>query len=289
MMDKRRSTESAEDGNTEGVRVLLDAGADPNARAKRGETPLHHAKRPETVQALLNAGADPNACTDDGRTPLHCTVESNTREAVQALLEAGADPNARGKRVHVWRDTEQDSHHLYETPLYLAGSRDGATDIVQTLIDAGADVTVETDYGQTLFQFALKNNDIQMVEILLSAKPDLNTRDRFGRPLLHLAALGGNHTAVQLLIDAGADPSARTKHGQTPLHLLTDPEQVRLLNQRRRRPERTDKGRTDTAPLRRTRRSLRDSAGPVQFGSQPEHKKFGRANTSTSRGREQRP
>ena len=139
------------------VRILLNAGADPNARTKRGQTPLHHAAplyhatHPETVRALLNAGADPNACTDDGRTPLHCTVESNTREAVQALLEAGADPNVRGKRVHVWRDTEQDSHHLYETPLYLAGSRDGATNIVQTLIDAGADVTVETDYGQDAF------------------------------------------------------------------------------------------------------------------------------------------
>ena len=46
--------------SSEIVRVLLDAGADPNGRNVRGRTSLHLAKHSDTVQALLDAGADPN-------------------------------------------------------------------------------------------------------------------------------------------------------------------------------------------------------------------------------------
>lgn len=69
------------------VRLLLDAGADPNARTKpgmttyalwrdarvRGETPLHRAAAwgsPEVIQLLLDAGADPTIRDANKDTPL---------------------------------------------------------------------------------------------------------------------------------------------------------------------------------------------------------------------------
>ena len=75
----------------------LQAGADPNARDKRGWTPLHLAAMSatgEVVTALLEAGANLEA-RGDGQTPLHWAAMFGTGEAVTALLEAGADPNAR--------------------------------------------------------------------------------------------------------------------------------------------------------------------------------------------------
>ena len=75
----------------------LQAGADPNAQATAGHTPLHLAVilgRAETMTRLLEAGANPNARFVTGETPLHVAAYSGQAEAVTLLLEAGADPNA---------------------------------------------------------------------------------------------------------------------------------------------------------------------------------------------------
>ncbi|MCY4540945.1 MAG: ankyrin repeat domain-containing protein, partial [Rhodobacteraceae bacterium] len=57
------------------VELCLDAGADLNARAKFGWTPLHSAasfsETPAVMQVLLDAGADLNARDEGGLTPLH--------------------------------------------------------------------------------------------------------------------------------------------------------------------------------------------------------------------------
>ena len=52
------------------VRLLLEAGTDPNSINKKLYTPLHLAKSPEVVALLLKAGANPNSRDDFGRTPL---------------------------------------------------------------------------------------------------------------------------------------------------------------------------------------------------------------------------
>jgi ankyrin repeat protein len=54
------------------VEYLVEAGADPNAAALGGVTPLHRAVRNRcsaAVEALLRAGADPRAANDHGSTP----------------------------------------------------------------------------------------------------------------------------------------------------------------------------------------------------------------------------
>jgi hypothetical protein len=62
---------AADFGRTEAVRILLDAGADPNAPNKDRSTPSLGAAffgRPECLQILLDAGADPTIPNRDGTT-----------------------------------------------------------------------------------------------------------------------------------------------------------------------------------------------------------------------------
>jgi ankyrin repeat protein len=56
-------------GHGDVAALLIEAGADVNARQRHGWTPLHGAAQNgaiETVERLLAAGADPTARNDDG-------------------------------------------------------------------------------------------------------------------------------------------------------------------------------------------------------------------------------
>lgn len=91
------------------VRMLLDAGIDPNAREAGGNTPLHECVAGDgsnlvAAEVLLAAGADVNAQNEDGQTPLVYLYETlfDYERVVPFLLGHGANPlipNARGKNA----------------------------------------------------------------------------------------------------------------------------------------------------------------------------------------------
>ncbi len=107
----------------------------------------------ETVRLLLDAGIDPNERLDDvGMRPLHvlyfgsgCTVMSYpsppaTTTLTRLLLERGADPNLPDDRNN--------------TPLKLAAMAcDGS--VVSILIEAGADMGATDNFGFTAFDIAI--------------------------------------------------------------------------------------------------------------------------------------
>jgi uncharacterized protein len=82
------------------ARVLLEAGADVNARSSNeiAVLPIHSAVaggHDEVVAALVDAGADVNATQRHGWTPLQGAAKNGSLPSVERLLAAGADRTAR--------------------------------------------------------------------------------------------------------------------------------------------------------------------------------------------------
>ena len=72
------------------VRVLVAAGANKESKTKgpNGRTPLHSAAlngHVEAIRALVELGADIDAQADNGETPLQASVRFNLHEAAQVL------------------------------------------------------------------------------------------------------------------------------------------------------------------------------------------------------------
>ncbi|MBK8093798.1 MAG: ankyrin repeat domain-containing protein [Verrucomicrobiaceae bacterium] len=79
--------------------LLLDAGADPNAKNDEGITPLHLAAYPEMAELLVRRGADINVRSNDGQTPLIVqAAEAEGYDVMETLLRLGADAMARDIR-----------------------------------------------------------------------------------------------------------------------------------------------------------------------------------------------
>ena len=90
---------AARTGAVDAMAVLLEAGADPNARDDANHwTPLLHAihkGQADAVRLLLKRGADPNARTE-AMTPLMMAAADRDATIVKLLLAHGADARARG-------------------------------------------------------------------------------------------------------------------------------------------------------------------------------------------------
>ncbi len=77
--------------HTKLVKLLLEHGADPNARQVGGFTPLHAAAENgdvEAIRALLFYGADQDTKSSEGKSPLDYTLESKKAEAAKLLRES---------------------------------------------------------------------------------------------------------------------------------------------------------------------------------------------------------
>ncbi len=84
--------------DAEGMRLLLELGANPDAANATGNTALHEAIRSgyeQGIDILLSGGAAIDLANKQGETPLHLAVLRGDLATARALLLLGADTNAR--------------------------------------------------------------------------------------------------------------------------------------------------------------------------------------------------
>ena len=89
------------------VRFLLQRGADPNIRNKRGVAPLQLATSIgfiEGAEELIKGGASVNISDQTGETPLIAAVHARNVPMVRMLLSKGADPDRNDNSGRSARD-----------------------------------------------------------------------------------------------------------------------------------------------------------------------------------------
>jgi ankyrin repeat protein len=120
------------------------------------------------------------------------------------------------------------------TLLHSATAAPASLEIVAALIDAGAEINVQDNEGNTPLHFAMKriNRDKlplpaydAIIRLLLERKADIHIVNRCGQTPLHTAsAFRADPAAVELLIQAGSDVNLKTSpscDAWTPLHGAT--------------------------------------------------------------------
>jgi ankyrin repeat domain-containing protein 50 len=188
------------------VQLLLDKGADPNARDFEGATALYRAVftgEVEVVRLLLKNGADANIEDNNSWTALQRAVMNGNLAMVCALLESGADIESRYEGQ--W------------TILHEAVEK-GHTNIAKLLIEKGADIKAKDNDGWTALQRAVMKGNQTIVCALLERGADIESRYEGKWTLLHYAIWGGDTNIAKLLIEKGADVEAAGNGGWTVLH-----------------------------------------------------------------------
>jgi ankyrin repeat protein len=190
------------------VKLLLDNGADIEARGKYQNTPLLVAvehMEPDVTRLLLERGAYVEARGDCKLTPLAMASGfDGVLSIMRLLLQFGADVD--GRELH--RDGE---------PLFTAISY-GQKDNVNLLLENKADVGLRDRNGDTAFTLACRLGCLDIAKLLLKKGVDIEERDKAGQSALSRACLEGNEAVVIFLVEQGADIESRCNNNRTPLY-----------------------------------------------------------------------
>ena len=244
-------THAAAIGSPEAVKLLLDSGADANAKNQLDETALMlGAGDVRKVRMLVDKGADVNAHSKLGRTPLMiASACDGCSAAVKLLLEKGADPKAKDKRGITALNAAADADDFESMKLLLAkGAEPDPADMggntplssaanncnlaaIKLFLSKGANVNAANTFGGevkfgkiqlmklTPLMLAATYCSPEIVKTLLNAKANIDNRDvREMTPLVFaVSSESQNPAVVKLLLEAGASVNAATGVGETAL------------------------------------------------------------------------
>jgi ankyrin repeat protein len=199
------------------VRLLLDKGADVNARSAAGATALMWAATDlAKARLLIERGADVNAASESGRTALLLSAMSDRSGAIVRLLLA------HGANAQVVDNTR--------TSVLHAATFGNDSDSIAQIVEAGANVQLGDGLGMTPLMNAASEGNLAVVKLLLKRGADVNAvsappgnKVKNGTialgaftPLVLASSLGPVNV-VKTLLDAGADVNAKEARGMTPL------------------------------------------------------------------------
>jgi len=232
----------------------IDRFISASQRDNKGVTPLHVAmlrNNMPIVELLLDHGADINKIayveysggTPVGLSPLCLAIKSKNCNLVKHLLNKGVCIEEKGQydqtpllyavvscidnnRDYCYEDEPQEdneSEEQYRVRIFKRG-KVKSLEIIETLLQAGADIEACDDRGETALILALSTLDssIDIIKILLMnqyAKPAISDAVMQAAVSTHKYSRYKSEivTIIQLLVDHGGNLSGRDKKGNSLL------------------------------------------------------------------------
>ncbi len=220
-------------GSTDAVRIILEAGGDPNARNKSRATPLIlGAYSFDKTRLMVDRRGDVNATGSDGITPLWVAAGApGNGKTVRYLIEKGANLHETGPKG---------SDYLIRAAEYQDQS------IVRLLLDQGLDPRRANQWGNTALDNAITCDGGAKARMLIRSGANVNAFttnagavkngpiDSFEVTPLMDSATCGETSTVTALIQAGANLNIVDHRHMTALMMAAavdraSPETVRAL------------------------------------------------------------
>ena len=199
------------------AKLLLQCGADVNAKDGCNETPLNTINdisnhfSLDIIQLLINYGVDINNVTTYGTIMQSISLidDTDTIQVITAakfLLEKGADINIKDKFGDTALDICARCSNEYKAELKL----------VKFYLENGA--TIDSVLLQGVINDGSPTYDTVKLLLEYGAKQHINTLDKHLLSPLNYAILCKDYDTVKLLLENGADVNAKSNSNWTPLH-----------------------------------------------------------------------
>ena len=242
---------AAREGHADVLAPLVRAGADvDDVLPERGMSALVLAvynAQYDFARALLDEGADPNAA-GNGWTALHQVVwtrrpnlgrnppfpvplgDLDAFDMVRALAAAGADLDVRQTKEP--RDGNRNVLNRIGSTAFLQAAKVADIEMMQLLVDLGADPSITTEEGATPLMAAAgvgiwkigenpgtNGEALAAVELAWELGNDVNAVDVNGDAALHGAIHRGADNIVRFLVEKGANIDAVNEKGWSALSI----------------------------------------------------------------------
>lgn len=205
---------AAEHGNLPAANKLLEKGADLEKKTPKGNTALRNAVEEghyDMVKFLLDNGANVEDTNNAGNTIMDAAIYYDRVEITELIKQFISQ-----ERSEPSEDQRCDYEVHRNSRMLLSGILENKATTVREAIAAGADVNARATLNGTkytpLVQAAVERN-LEIVEILLDSGANPNFAQMNGETALANAAQNGDYMIALRLLEAGADPNAKTPVG----------------------------------------------------------------------------